>query len=111
MQAAYAKLQGAGGTALEDAKSKWLKKPDLEKKLSEGFPLKVRSISTMEEYDEISHKVVVGFLHEDSQAKIMKTTVYFRADVARSLYSIHEDWSRVGKAISEQAASSTRTRA
>ena len=101
MQAAYAKIQGAGGTALEDAKSKWLK-PDLEKKLSEGFPLKVRSISTMEEYDEISHKVVVGFLHEDSQAKIMKTTVYFRAEVARSMFELYKDWGRVTRAIAEQ---------
>ena len=45
VKAVYAKLEGAG---LEDAKAKWLK-PDLAKKLSEGFALKVRSISTMEE--------------------------------------------------------------
>ena len=37
VQAAYAKLQGAGGTALEDAKSKWLK-PDLEKKVARIDP-------------------------------------------------------------------------
>ena len=109
VKAEYAKLEGAG---LEDAKAKWLK-PDLAKKLSEGFPMKVRAISTMEEYDPIAHKVVVGFLHEDSQAKIMKTTVYFRADVARALFEVHKDWNRVAKVIEGQMgnAQSRRTAA
>ncbi len=42
VQAKFAKLQEAGSTAadLETAKATWLK-PDLEKKLSQGFPLKV----------------------------------------------------------------------
>ena len=100
VQAVFAKLEG---NDLETAKATWLK-PDLATKLSEGFPLKVRAFSTMEEYVRIIHKFVVGFMREDHQSKIMKTTVDFRAEVARSMYytMVHKDWSRVLKAISEE---------
>ena len=102
VNATYNGLVGGATADLERARATWLK-PDLEKKLQSGFLVKVKSISTMvEEYRRNTHKILVGFLHEDSQTKCMKTTVYFRADVARTLYQEHNDWNIVQKVIADQ---------
>ena len=109
VRAEFDRLASGAAADLEKAKVAWLK-PDLAKKLQEGFTLKVKAISSMEEYDLNQHKVIAGLLHEDGHATVMRTTVYFRAEVARSLFEVHKDWNRVQNVICDNLSNTNSRR-